>query len=349
MKPVSLAVVGAGVMGRRHAELIAANGACSLVGICDVDAGRGALADELNVPFYGDLDEMLEREGPEGAVISTPNGDHAAGVEACARRSVDVLIEKPIADTVEGADRIIDLARETGIRVLVGHHRRHSPLIQEARSVVQGGALGKLVAVSMLWALLKPSDYFDVEWRRMRPGGGPTLINLVHELDTMRFVCGEITEVFANASSAARGLEVEDSVTISVSFESGALGSIVGSDATPSPWSYESTTHENPYYFHTDENCYYFFGTTGSLAFPQMDVWRYADADESGWQHPMVRSRQAVARANPLTRQLEHFRRVVRGEEEPIADGRDGARSLSLALAVLESIERQAPVVLPTS
>ena len=66
MKPVSLAVVGAGVMGRRHAELIAANGACSLVGICDVDAGRGALADELNVPFYGDLDEMLEREGPEG-------------------------------------------------------------------------------------------------------------------------------------------------------------------------------------------------------------------------------------------------------------------------------------------
>ena len=137
MKPVSLAVVGAGVMGRRQAELIAADGACSLVGICDVDAGRGALADELNVPFYGDLDEMLEREGPEGAVISTPNGDHAAGVEACAGRSVDVLIEKPIADTVEGSDRIIDLARKTGIRVLVGRHRRHSPFIQEAHSGIR--------------------------------------------------------------------------------------------------------------------------------------------------------------------------------------------------------------------
>ena len=241
------------------------------------------------------------------------------------------------------------MADDTGIRVLVGHHRRHSPFIQEARSIIEGGSLGKLVAVSMFWALLKPSDYPDVEWRRRRPGGGPTLINLVHELDTMRFVCGEVSQVYAQASSSARGLEVEDSLTISVPFENGVLGSVVASDATPSPWSYEATTHENTDYFHTDENRYYFFGTAGSLAFPQMDVWRYSDADNSGWQHSMVKSGQAVVRANPLTRQLEHFCRVIRGEEEPLADAPDGARSLSVALAVLESIESQAPVVLSAS
>ena len=71
VKPVSLAVIGAGVMGRRHAELIAADSACSLAGVCDVDAGRSALAEELNVPFYRDIEELLEREGPAGAVIST--------------------------------------------------------------------------------------------------------------------------------------------------------------------------------------------------------------------------------------------------------------------------------------
>ena len=81
---------------------------------------------------------------------------------------------------------------------------------------MKGGALGKLVAVSMLWALLKPADYFDVEWRRRRPGGGPTLINLIHELDTLRFVCGEIRQVYAQASSEARNLEVEDSLAISI-------------------------------------------------------------------------------------------------------------------------------------
>ena len=197
----------------------------------------------------------------------------------------------------------------------------------------------------MLWALLKPAGYFDVEWRCWRPGGGPTLINLVHELDTLRFVCGEIRQVYAQASSEARKLEVEDSLAISLSFENGAVGSILGSDATPAPWSYEAAVHENPLYFPTDENCYFFFGTSGSLAFPRMELWRYADERESGWQYPLERSSRAVERADPLASQLEHFCRVIRGEERPLVDGRDGARSLSLVLAVLESIERRAPVV----
>jgi len=336
-------------MGEKHAELISSNSCCSLAGICDTDVSKKYLAEQFKVPFYDNIEELLDREEPDGAVIATPNGRHVAGVEACAQRSVDVLIEKPLADTVDGADRVIQLEKETGIRVLVGHHRRHSPFIQEARSIVEEGFLGKLIAVSMFWTLLKPSDYYDVEWRRRRPGGGPALINLVHELDTMRYICGEIHQVYAQASSAARGLEVEDSLTISISFESGALGSVLASDATPSPWSYEATTHENPYYFHTDENCYYFFGTSGSLAFPQMHMWRYSDIDSSGWQYPIRRSRQVVARVDPLATQLEHFCNVIKGEEHPISDGRDGARSQAVVLAVLESIERQTPVILSTS
>ena len=344
MKPVRLAVIGAGVMGRKHAELIAAAGVCSLAGIGDVDSARSSLAEEFNVPFYQDIEELLERERPQGAIIATPNGSHAALTEVCARRSVHVLIEKPIADSLDGAQRIVKVADETGIRVLVGHHRRHSPLIQKARSIIQSGALGKLVAVSMLWALMKPAEYYEVDWRCERPGGGPTFINLIHELDSLRFLCGEIREVYAQASSAARKLEVEDSLTISLSFENGALGSVLASDATPSPWSYEATAQENALYFHADENCYHFFGALGSLAFPRMELWRYADGDQMGWQHTMVKSRQEVARADPLKSQLEHFCHVVRGEEEPIVDGRDGARSLAAVLAVLESVRRRGPV-----
>ena len=227
--------------------------------------------------------------------------------------------------------------------MLVGHHRRYNPLIQEARAVVQGGTLGKLVGVSVLWTLLKPADYYQVEWRCRRPGGGPTLINLIHEFDSLRFICGEIGQVYAQSSSAARGFEVEDSLSVALSFENGALGSILASDATPAPWSYEATTGENPLYFRTDENCCHFFGTLGSLAFPRMELWRYADAAHSGWQHPLERSQRPVAAAPPLLAQLEHFCRVIRGEEEPLIDGRDGARSLAVALAVLESSRRRAP------
>ena len=346
MNPVRLAVIGAGLVGKTHANLVAAHRDCELVGICDIDPARSSVAKVLGVPFYSAVEELLDREKPDGAIVSTPNDDHASVVEVCGRRSVHVLIEKPIAGTIADASRIIRTADETGIKALVGHHRRHSPFIREARSIVKGGTLGKLVAVSMLWALLKPADYFDVQWRRRRPGGGPTLINLIHELDTLRFICGEIRQVYAQASSQARNLEVEDSLAISIEFESGAIGSILGSDATPGPWSYESAVHENPMYFPTDENCYFFLGTLGSLAFPRMEIWRYANTQRSGWQHPMEQSRVEVERADPLVSQLEHFCRLIRGEESPLIDGRDAAKSLSVVLAVLESIERQAPVVL---
>ena len=347
MKPVRLAVIGAGLIGSKHAELISAQSTCCLVGICDVDSSRRSVAEEFNVPFYQDIEDLLDGESPQGAIIATPNGYHSAIAEVCAGRSVHVLIEKPIADTLDEAHRVVQTADDAGIHVLVGHHRRHNPLIQEACSIVKGGALGKLVAVSALWALLKPADYYEVGWRCRRPAGGSTLINLIHDLDSLRFICGEIRQVYAQSSSAARKLDVEDSLNISLAFDSGALGSVLASDTTPSPWSYEATTGENPYYFHTDENCYHFLGTLGSLAFPRMELWRYADEDQVGWQHPMEKSRSKVIQADPLRSQLEHFCRVVRDEEKPIVDSRDGTRSLAVGLAVLESIQRQVPVVLP--
>ena len=341
---VRLAVVGAGQMGRRHAELIAAADSSSLVGISDVDGTRRPVADELGIPFYEDAEAMLRRERPDGVIVATPNGDHASVAELCAQHSADLLIEKPIADTNDSADRIVRAAERAGVQVLVGHHRRHSPFVAAAREIVTSGEIGRLVAVSMLWALRKPDDYYDVEWRRTPPAGGPTLINLIHEVDSLRFICGEIDEVYARASSAARGLEVEDSLSISISFQNGAVGSILASDAAPSPWSYELTTRENPLYFPADADCYHFMGDEGSLSFPGMEVWRYEDRRRTGWQHPLIKTRRTVVRANPLARQLEHFHRVIRREEEPIVDGRDGSRSLAVALAVIESFGRGLPV-----
>ena len=349
MKPVRLAVIGTGLIGSKHAELINTHSSCLLVGTCDVDSSRRSVAEKLNVSFYQDVNELLDRERPEGAIIATPNGLHSAIAEVCARQSVHVLIEKPIADTLDEAHRIVRVTDDTGIHVLVGHHRRHNPLIKKARSIVKGGELGRLVAVSVLWALLKPDDYYMVDWRCRPPGGGPTLINLIHDLDSLRFICGEIHQVYAQSSSAVRKLDVEDSLSIMLSFENGVLGSVLASDTTSSPWSYEATTRENPYYFHADENCYYFLGSMGSLAFPRMELWRYADVDQLGWQHPMEKSRFEVAQADPLKSQLEHFCRVIRDEEKPIVNGKDATQSLVVALAVLESIQRQGPVDISVS
>ena len=104
MKPVRLAVIGAGLVGKTHAELIAAHSGSALVGICDVDPGCKSIALGLDVPFYSDFEELIERERIDGAIISTPNSDHASVAEICGRRSVHALIEKPIADSMENAN-----------------------------------------------------------------------------------------------------------------------------------------------------------------------------------------------------------------------------------------------------
>ena len=344
MPPVKLAIIGLGLMGSRHVEVVQSFDGCDLVGVCDLNPDLQALADRHDIPFFQDIGEMLDRTQPDGAILATQSAAHVETFEACASRGVDALIEKPVADTTEAALRIAELADATNTRVLVGHHRRHNPLVKAAHDIVTGGEIGDLLAVSMMWTLMKPDGYFDIDWRSVRPDGGPVLINLVHELDILRYMCGEIDQVFAQGRSKARGFEVEDSVSISISFHSGVVATILGTDAATAPWSYETTTGENPLYFNVPESCYYFTGTDGALAFPRMELWKYPIENRRGWQHSMRKAVVAVRRADSLTVQLAHFCDVIRGTRPPLVDARDGARSLAAALAVLESIASNKPV-----
>ena len=333
-------------MGDRHVELIHSDTGCELVGVCDSDSGKRDVGDKYGVPFFSNIKTLIEKTHPEGAVIATPSAHHAEAVRICSRYGVHVLIEKPMSNTPSSAQEIVDLSKNTQIKVLVGHHRRYNSLVKTTRDIISSGEIGKLAAVSMLRTLMKPPDYFNVTWRTLRPDGGPVMINLVHELDSLRYLCGEITQVFAHLSSTTRGFEVEDSASISLNFNSGAVGSILASETVVSPWSYESTSRENPLYFHTNENCYYFLGTSGSLAFPQMHLWRYIDSNSTGWQHELRRVECPVETRDALTEQLSHFCEVVRGNEDPLVDAEDGAQSLKVALAVIESADKNLPITL---
>ena len=343
MEPLKISLIGAGLIGQRHIDLIKANPACQLAGICDVDLKGHAVAAQVETRFYTDLEHLCQTEQPDGAIIATPTDQHAKVGMVCAKHGVHMLVEKPITASVTEAQQFLNVAERCGVQILVGHHRRHNPLVQRARAVVQNGELGKLVAVSALFTLMKPRDYYQVGWRT-QPGGGPVLINLAHDIDNLRYICGEIRSVYAATRSAARGFAVEDTASITLEFENGALGSILVSDAVPSPWSYELTSGENPIYAHSGQDCYYLCGTQASLAFPSMTLWRYADGQEPGWYRPLQRDQLDVEGADPLVAQLAHFCRVIRGEESPLIDGWDGLRTLAATLAVLESARRKTPV-----
>jgi predicted dehydrogenase len=118
-------------------------------------------------------------------------------------------------------------------------------------------------------------------------------------------------------------------------FRNGALGTLTISDAAAAPWSWELTAGENKAYPHTDQFCYLVAGTEGSLTVPRLDVWRH-DGD-NGWWSPIEAERRILPEQDPLTLQMRHFCQVVRGEVEPLLDGRGGTRTLETTLAVKQA------------
>lgn len=330
---VRIAVVGYGLIGRAHVQRVrACPGAC-LAAIADpADAAREAAA-AFGVPWHPDLEALLAAERPDGVVLATPNALHVAGALACIAAGTPVLVEKPLADDVAGARSIADAARAAAVPVLVGHHRRHSPLIARAREIVASGRLGRITAVNGLCWFRKPDAYFEAApWRRA-PGGGVVLINLVHVVDDLRNLCGDIASVHAITSNAARGFPVEDTAAILLRFANGALGTLSISDAVAAPWSWEMTSGENPAYPRTAEACYLIGGTAGSLSVPRLEVWAHDDA--RAWFGPLSAHRALAPDEDPLRLQMLHFRDVVREDALPLIDATEAAKTLETTLAVL--------------
>ena len=343
MKPaVRLAVAGAGLIGRAHLKAIArAASDCELVAIVDPSPAAVEVAAQYGVPLFTGLSTMLDTMGPDGVILATPNTLHVPGAMTCLQHGVPALIEKPVADELDEAVRLARAVEASGLPFLVGHHRRHSPLLQAARAAVSSGRLGRLVTISGSATFRKPDHYFaEGPWRCQ---SGPLLINMVHEVDCLRLLAGEIVEVQALASHAIRGHEAEDTVAISLRFESGALGSFMLSDAAASPRSWEQTSGENPSYdHHPGDDCYVLAGERGQLSVPTMRVTDYA-GEASWWAQARVRTLDlaepgASAHArDPIARQLAHFCAVLRGEARPLVSVADATRTLAVTLAIRDA------------
>jgi predicted dehydrogenase len=326
-----IGVAGAGLIGRRHIELIEASPDCEIAGIADPIMEAKALAEAHKYPWYPGHRALLEREAPDGMIVASPNALHLEMAIDCLERGTPALVEKPVTDTVASAKILLRAVRRTGVPVLIGHHRRHNPRIKAVRDSLATGEIGQLTAVVGLWLLRKPDNYFDVAWRR-EAGGGPILINLVHDIDNLRFICGEIAEVQALTSNSARGFAVEDTAALLLRFENGALGTVTVSDATPAPWNWELSSGENAAYPKQDQPCYLLAGTRGSLSVPNLELWSYPG--DSGWYAPLRRSEIAAATQDPLVEQLRHFLAVIARREAPLISVEDAMGTLAVVEAV---------------
>ncbi len=338
MTKTRIAVAGAGYIGQAHMGVAQHSPSCTLSAIVDPSPAAMAVAAQAGVPLFKSIEDLLANDLPDGLVLATPNQLHVPQALQCIDAGLPILLEKPMATSVSEGEQLLRVVEATGAKVLIGHHRAHSPIMAKAREVLDSGKLGKLVAVMGSATFYKPDRYYaDGPWRR-ELGAGPILLNMIHEVHNLRMLCGEIVAVQAFASHATRGFPVEDTVAINLRFASGVLGTFLLSDTAACARSWEQTSQENKAYpSYEDEDCYVITGTNGSLSVPTMRLKTYPSAEDRSWWKEFEVGVVGMVRDDPLKHQMEHFGQVVRGEASPLVSAQDGLLNLRVTEAIVEA------------
>ena len=311
-------VVGGGLIGARHVVSAAAHDKCILAGLVDPRQEVGAQ--------YG---SMTEVNGPvDGVIIATPTHLHAEQGRYAAQRGWDLLIEKPEASDLSQAGALAAAVSAAGVASLVGHHRRYHAPVQQLKSLITGGLIGTPVCANLIWAMRKPDSYFDDNWRTL--DGSPVMINLVHDIDLLRFVIGEIATTTAVRGAGQRSDTRIESGAVALAFENVATGTISFADTTPSPWGFEAGSGENPNIGTTGQDMMWVMGTKGAISFPSMTLWSGTDWGTASARQPL---KPVQNTKSPLDAQLDHFIDVMDGAE-PLIDVADATRTLAIALQI---------------
>ena len=339
---VRLSIAGIGLVGKRHAEAIRRLKNVALASIVDPsDAGRH-YASEHDLPWFASLSEMLEVDRPDGVILATPTPLHVQQGLECIAKRCPILVEKPLSTSVADGEALVAAAEQGGIALLVGHHRRHNPLIRKAKELIEAGEIGQIRALHAHCWFYKPDDYFDqAPWRKLR-GAGPISVNLVHDVDLIRYLSGEIEHVQAQAMPSVRGYENEQVAAAVLRFEHGAIGTITVADSVVSPWSWELTSGEYPVYPRTAESCYLLGGSHGSISVPDLKLWTHRG--ERSWWSPISATTLTREASDPLINQIAHFAAVIEGKETPLVSGKEGLRTLKVVEAIQTAAVSGEPV-----
>lgn len=328
---VRIAIAGAGLAGKQHASAIASTDGAVLAAIADPDTDTPAYATSVGAAGFSDLDALIAADRPDAVIVASPNQTHLDNAMTAVRAGIPTLVEKPITATVAEGEELVAFAEARGVPLLAGHHRRHNPLVAAAKAAIEAGRLGPIVSVHGMFWLYKPDDYFEPDWRRA-DGAGPLFINLIHDVDLLRHLVGDVAEVIAIGSNAVRGHAVEDTACVLLQFENGALGTINLSDTVVAPWSWEMTAGENSAYPETDQACYLIGGTHGSLELPGNRIW--FNSGKRSWWEPIHTEELTSSSGNALVRQIENLRDVVTGRVQPHVPAFEGLKSLAVIEAV---------------
>jgi predicted dehydrogenase len=339
---LNFALVGCGRIAKRHSELLGHNQIqnARLVAVCDiVEKKAEKIAKDFSVPYFTDMHEMMQKVGIDIVVVLTESGNHAKHVVELAQYGKHIVVEKPMALTLDDADAMIRACDKAGVKLFVVKQNRFNVPVVKVRDALESGRFGKLVMGTVRVRWCRPQSYYDQDaWRGTWAMDGGVLTNQAsHHVDLLEWMMGDVDSVYAMGTTALAKIEAEDTAVVTLRFRNGALGII------------EATTAVRPIDL---EGSLSILGEGGSVevggfAVNKMKVWNFV-AQAAGDDEVMEKYSVNPPNVYGFGHQAyyEHVVDCILNNKQHLVDGLEGRKSLELINAIYESIETGREVTL---
>jgi predicted dehydrogenase len=325
-------VVGVGIMGRRHAEILKVAPGARLAAVVDSDPERARqVGTELEVDHYTELEPLLARQDVQAVLIASPAKFHAPGIEAAANAGKDIFCEKPVALTLEEADRALAAVARAKVRLQVGHMRRYDPAYSDAWKRIEAGEIGDplLFKATGRDKTPPPLAYFT-------SGVNATLLldSSIHEFDLARWLMrDEVTEVHTYGGvlviSELKELGDLDTAVVNLRFARGGIGNV--DTFRWARYGYDIRTE--------------IVGSKATLMVGHLRQTASLVLTDAGGSHDVV-GHYLDRFADAYEEEIKDFVETLLNDREPRVTGEDGRRALAIALAAHQSYRSGSPVKL---
>jgi predicted dehydrogenase len=315
-----VAIVGTGMWGPRLAAAAQRAGLDLVTCFSRDEAKRAEFAERFGCEPAASLEDAIGHPRVEGVVLATPNDVHEEQAIACAERGRHVFVEKPIADSVEAAERMRRACAEVGVALMVGHAFRRLGAARRVKRLLDAGALGRVVLAEANMSL--PGSFKPGAWRaeRERNPGGPIMQLGIHCVDTLAYWLGPVQRASGRFAHLHSQADIDDVGVVTLEFESGALGSLTGSYASPKTLSLRLLGTEAVLDYRTD-----------------FSVWPDAQALDGVTTLTLAGEPVEFDERDMLAEELAEFGRCVRGDAAPETGADEGIAALAVVLQALET------------
>jgi len=330
-------IVGCGRIALKHAELLSGGhiAGAKLIAVCDHQPDRAQkFSEKYKVPFYTDMHEMMRKEKDKVDIISvlTHSGAHAENTIDLAQYGKHIVVEKPMALTLDDADAMIRACDLAGVRLFVVKQNRYNKAVQELRKALEADRFGKLITGDVRVRWCRTQEYYDRDpWRGTWADDGGVFSNQAsHHVDLLEWMLGEPESVYATAKTALVDIEVEDTGAAIIKFKNGAIGVV------------QATTASRPIDLEGSLSVLGEKGTVviGGFAVNEMEIFEFAEkhSDDENVIKECNQKPPNVYGFGHLP-YLEHVVDCIKNNTAALVDGLEGRRSLELISAIYESIE----------